>query len=102
MPMPTPPAKIGSIRFGPFLVGPAAGELWRDGTRLRVQDLPFRLLVTLLERPGEVLSRDELTGRLWGTETFVDAVSGLNTAVAKVREALEDDAERPRYIETVP
>ena len=100
--MPAPSEKTGPIRFGPFRVEPATGELWRDGTRLHLQDLPFRLLIALMERPGELVSRDDLTGRLWGTGTFVDAVSGLNTAVAKLREALEDDADRPRYIETVP
>ena len=96
------PENSGRVRFGPFLVDPASGELWRGTTRLRVQDLPLRLLVSLLERPGELLTRAELTQRLWGTDTHVDAVAGLNTAVAKLREVLEDDAELPAYIETVP
>lgn len=96
------PPSSDRIRFGPFVVDPAAGELWRGEARLRIQDLPLRLLVALLERPGEVRTRAELTQRLWGDGTFVDAVSGLNTAVAKLREVLEDDAERPVYIETVP
>ena len=67
-----------------------------------LQDLPFRLLAALVERPGNVVTRAELTARLWGSETFVDAAAGLNTAVAKLREALDDDAERPKFIETVP
>lgn len=92
----------GRVRFGPFEVDPASGELWRDGVVVPVQDLPFRLLAALLERRGEVVTRAELTARLWGSETFVDAAAGLNTAVAKLREALDDDAERPAYIETVP
>jgi DNA-binding winged helix-turn-helix (wHTH) protein len=89
-------------RFGPFEVDWKAGELRRDGVLVPVQDLPFRLLAALLEHPGQVLTRAELTARLWGTETFVDAAAGLNTAVAKLREALGDDADRPLYIETLP
>jgi DNA-binding winged helix-turn-helix (wHTH) protein/TolB-like protein len=89
-------------RFGPFHVHTRAGELRRDGTIVPLQDLPFRLLTALLDRPGEVVTRAELTTRLWGTETFVDATAGLNTAVAKLREALGDQAEQPIYIETIP
>jgi DNA-binding winged helix-turn-helix (wHTH) protein/TolB-like protein len=89
-------------RFGPFLVDPHAGELRRDGTIVPLQDLPFRLLTALLERPGEVVTRAELTDRLWGAETFVDSTAGLNTAVAKLREAIGDHADHPIYIETIP
>jgi DNA-binding winged helix-turn-helix (wHTH) protein/TolB-like protein len=89
-------------RFGPFRVDTRAGELRHDGTIVPLQDLPFRLLTALLERPGEVVTRVELTGRLWGAETFVDSTAGLNTAVAKLREALGDQAEQPIYIETIP
>jgi len=92
----------GRVRFGPFEIHPETGVLWRDGTRLPIQDLPFRLLITLLERPGELVTRAELTTALWGAETFVDATAGLNTAIAKLRDALGDDAERPAYVETVP
>ena len=92
----------GPLRFDDFDVNPAAGELRRGGERLRVQDLPFRLLVALLERPGEVVSRTELGKELWPGGTFVDFEAGLNTAVTKLREALGDRAETPRYIETVP
>jgi DNA-binding winged helix-turn-helix (wHTH) protein/TolB-like protein len=92
----------GRVRFGPFEANPASGELWRDGSPVPIQDLPFRLLAALLERPGEVVTRAELTAHLWGNETFVDAAAGLNTAVAKLREALDDAAERPTYVETVP
>ena len=90
------------ITFGPFAVDVKAGELRRDGMVIPVQDLPFRLLTALLEHPGEVVARAQLTERLWGTETFVDAAAGLNTAVAKLRDALGDNADRPLYIETVP
>jgi len=90
------------IRFGPFEADVDAGRLRRDGAQVPIQDLPFRLLAALLERPGEVLTRAELSTRLWGSDTFVDASAGLNTAVAKLREALSDQAEQPIYIETVP
>ena len=90
------------VRFGPFEADLASGELWREGTAVPVQDLPFRLLAALLETPGDVVSRADLATRLWGAGTFVDATAGLNTAVAKLREALGDDAERPVYVETLP
>jgi DNA-binding winged helix-turn-helix (wHTH) protein/TolB-like protein len=90
------------VSFGPFETNVKAGELRRDGKVIPLQDLPFRLLTVLLERPGEVVSRAELADRLWGTDTFVDAVAGLNTAVAKLRDALGDNADQPLYIETVP
>jgi DNA-binding winged helix-turn-helix (wHTH) protein/TolB-like protein len=90
------------VRFGPFEVDNRAGELRRDGTVVPLQDLPFRLLTALLEHPNDVVTRAELAARLWGNETFVDAPAGLNTAVAKVREALGDQAEQPIYIETIP
>jgi DNA-binding winged helix-turn-helix (wHTH) protein/TolB-like protein len=90
------------IRFGPFEADVDAGRLRRDGAQVPIQDLPFRLLAALLERQGEVLTRAELSTRLWGSDTFVDAAAGLNTAVAKLREALGDQAEQPIYIETIP
>jgi DNA-binding winged helix-turn-helix (wHTH) protein/TolB-like protein len=97
---PAPAAR--RLRFGPFEADLASGELWRDGAVVPLQDLPFRLLSALLLQSGDVVSRAELTTRLWGTETFVDATAGLNTAVAKLREALGDEAERPIYVETLP
>jgi DNA-binding winged helix-turn-helix (wHTH) protein/TolB-like protein len=90
------------VRFDRFEADLRAGALWRDGERVRIQDLPFRLLTVLLERPGELVTRAELVQRLWGGETFVDFDAGLNTAVAKLREALGDSAETPRLLETVP
>jgi DNA-binding winged helix-turn-helix (wHTH) protein/TolB-like protein len=93
---------VSRLRFGPFEADPAAGELWREGRRVPLQDLPFRLLLALLERPGEVVSRDELAERLWGKGIHVDAAAGLNTAMAKLREALGDDAESPQLVETLP
>ena len=90
------------IRFDGFEVDPDAGLIRREGVRVKLQDLPFRLLVILLRREGAVVTREELRKELWGAETFVDAESGLNTAIAKLREALGDNAEAPKFIETLP
>jgi DNA-binding winged helix-turn-helix (wHTH) protein/TolB-like protein len=90
------------MRFGEFDVDPEAGELRKSGVRVKLQDLPFRLLVVLLRRPGTVVTREDLRRELWGTDTFVDAEAGLNTAIAKLREALGDSAETPAFIETLP
>ena len=89
-------------RFGPFELNTAEESLARNGTRVKVQDLPYRLLVMLLERPGEVLTREEVRQRLWTENTFVEFDNSLGVAIRKVREALNDDAEAPRYVETVP
>ena len=94
--------QIPVYQFGPFEVNVAAGELLKSGRRIRLQQLPHRLLVALLEHPGEVISREELRSRLWPDDTFVDFDSSLRVAVGKLREALGDDAENPRYIETIP
>jgi len=93
-----PPAD--RVRFGEFEADLRTGELWRAGTIVRIQDLPFRLLGALLERPGELVTRAELGQRLWGGDTFVDFEAGLNTAVAKLREALQDDD--AQIIQTIP
>ena len=90
------------VSFGPYTIDPKAGELRRDGVSVPLQDLPFRLLSALAERPGELVTRSELTERLWGSDTYVDSTAGLNTAVAKLRDALGDNADQPLYIETVP
>jgi DNA-binding winged helix-turn-helix (wHTH) protein/tetratricopeptide (TPR) repeat protein len=89
-------------QFGPFEVNPTSGELLKNGRRIRLQELPYRLLVALLENPGEVISREELRSRLWPDDTFVDFDSSLRVAVGKLREALDDNAEDPRYVETIP
>jgi DNA-binding winged helix-turn-helix (wHTH) protein/TolB-like protein len=90
------------IRFGNFDADVTSGRLMRAGHPVPIQDLPFRLLAALAERPGELVSRAELAQILWGSDTHVDAAAGLNTAVAKLREALGDDPDCPRYVETVP
>src|SRR5215467_7281834 len=78
-----------------------AAELRRDGNRLKLQLQPFQVLVALLERPRQVVSREELRLRLWPQDTFVDFDHGLNTAMAKLRDVLGDSAASPRYIETI-
>ena len=94
---------LGSLyRFGPFQVNSVSGELWKNGNRVKLQEQPFRLLVILLENAGEVVTRDDLRHRIWRDDTFVDFDSSLRVAVGKLREALGDDAESPRYIETIP
>jgi cholera toxin transcriptional activator len=88
-------------RFGVFELDLAAGELRKNGAKLRLQEQPFQVLALLLERAGDVVTRDELRQKLWPADTFVDFDHGLNTAVNKLREALGDSALSPRYIETL-
>ena len=89
-------------QFGPFEVNAASGELLKNGRRIKLQEQPCRLLVALLENPGEVIAREELRSRLWPGDTFVDFDGSLRVAVRKLREALDDNADDPRYIETIP
>jgi TolB-like protein/Flp pilus assembly protein TadD len=97
------PTSIGPrIRFGPFEVDPQAGELRRMGSKVNLQGQPFQVLALLLERPGEMVTRDELCTKLWPADTFVDFERGLNKAVNKLRAALRDDPDKPRFIETLP
>jgi DNA-binding winged helix-turn-helix (wHTH) protein len=95
------PTDVAQLRFGSFEVDLRARRLWSGGTRVRLQPQVFELLLCLLERPGELLDRNELCARLWPDGTFVDFEHGLNTAVRKLRRALGDSAESPRYVETV-
>ena len=100
--MSSPPKEpTPALRFGRFELDARAGELRRDGRRVKLQEKPFRLLELLLQRPGEVVTRDELRQRLWPADTFVDFDNGLNTAVNKVRSALGDAAENPLFVETL-
>jgi len=89
------------IRFANFEVDLMAGELRKNGTRIRLQEQPFQILVYLLDRPGEVVTREELRQKLWPADTFVDFDHSLNTAINKLREALGDSASTPRYVETL-
>jgi Tol biopolymer transport system component/DNA-binding winged helix-turn-helix (wHTH) protein len=98
-PSPITPGRIG---FDQFEADLRSGELRKNGRRIRLQPQPFQFLALLLERPGEVVTREELCGRLWRGSTFVDFDHGLGTAVKKIREALGDSAENPRFVETLP
>lgn len=90
------------IRFGPFRFDPHCGELSKGELKLKLQGQPIQLLSALLERRGELVTRDELRQRLWPADTFVDFEHSLNTAIRKLRQALGDEAETPRFIETLP
>src|SRR5947209_20011486 len=90
------------IRFGVFEADLRDGELRKQGLKIRLQDQPLQVLLILLEHAGELVSRDELQKKLWSTDTFVDFDRSLNKAINRLREALGDAAENPRYIETVP
>jgi len=90
------------IRFGVFEVDTVTGELRKHGLRIKLQEQPFQVLCLLLARTGELVTREELRLKLWPADTFVDFEHGLNKAINKLREALSDDTETPRYIETLP
>src|SRR6185312_7845750 len=90
------------VHFGTFTVDLGSGDLWDRGMRIRLQKLPFQLLEAFLERPNELITREELQRRVWPSDTFVDFEQGLNKAINKLREALADSAEVPKFIETVP
>ena len=96
------PRPASVVRFGTYEVSLQSGEVRKSGLRIRVQQQPLKLLEILLERPGEVVSREELRGRVWTNESFGDFDQALNIAIAKLRTALEDSAENPRFIETLP
>ena len=100
--MPVPATEQEYIRFGPFRVDLASRELWNNGQKIPLQEKPFQILAILLEQPGQIVTREELQRRLWPAGTFVDFEHSINTAIKKVRETLEDNAEQPRYIETLP
>src|SRR5439155_20787504 len=100
--MQTPSDVRRLLAFGVFEANIATRQLFRRGEVVHLQDHPFRVLTMLLERPGELITREELRHRLWPEHTFVDFDEGLNTAVKKLRCALDDSADDPRFIETVP
>ena len=90
------------VRFGAFELNLRTGELRKGGVRISLPDQPFQVLKTLLDRPGELVTREELRQRLWSAETFVDFEHGLNAAVRRLRDALGDSADVPRFVETLP
>jgi DNA-binding winged helix-turn-helix (wHTH) protein len=97
-----PSSQADEVRFAPFAVNLQAGELRKHGTKVRLQEQPFQILAALLERPGEVVTREELRKRIWQSDTFVDFEQSLATAVKKLRRALGDSADHPTFIETLP
>ena len=92
----------GRLRFGVFEVDLRAGELRKHGLKIKIQEQPFQVLAMLVDHAGEVVTREELQEKLWPADTFVDFDHGLNKAINKIREALSDSAESPRFVETVP
>jgi Tol biopolymer transport system component/DNA-binding winged helix-turn-helix (wHTH) protein len=99
--MSLPTSSTRPVRFGPYTVNFRAGELHKNGRRIRLQEQPLRVLSVLLEHGGELVTRDELRQKLWPSDTFVDFDHGLNSAVARLREVLDDSAEAPKYVETL-
>jgi TolB-like protein/DNA-binding winged helix-turn-helix (wHTH) protein/Tfp pilus assembly protein PilF len=96
------PARFRRVRFGVFEIDLHEGELLKNGLKVRLQEQPFQVLAMLLSRPGRVVTREELSRTLWPADTFVDFDAGLNTVIKRLRDTLDDPADRPRYIETVP
>ena len=91
----------GVVRFGVYEVDPYSGELRRNGVKVKLQEQPFQVLAMLLERPGEVISREDLQRRLWPADTYVDFDHSLNAAIKRLRDALRDSADNPRFVETL-
>src|ERR1043166_5794292 len=91
-----------ALRFGIFEFDAEAGELRRNGMKVRLAGQPIEILSMLLERPGRVVTREELRARLWPADTFVEFEHSLNAAVMRLRQALGDDADTPRFVETLP
>jgi len=100
--MGTPATVSRILHFGVFEVDLKAGEIRKHGVRLKLPEQPFQVLFILLENPGEIVTREELRGRLWPSDTFVDFDHGLNNAVMRLREVLGDSSENPRFVETIP
>src|SRR5512146_1644573 len=97
-----PQQQAARYKFGLYEADLSSGELFREGRKLRMQEQPFQVLVALLERAGDVVTREDLRQRLWPSDTFVDFDHSLNTAINKLRDALGDGAANPRFIETLP
>src|SRR5271155_5079385 len=100
--MPTQPRVADTLRFDGYELDVRAGELRKHGVRLRLRGQPLQVLEILLERPGEVVTREELQTRIWSGNAFGDFDHNLHNAVARIREVLGDSPENPRYIETLP
>src|SRR5215469_8839275 len=98
----TPASSARVVLFGPFEADLHTRELRKHGLRLKLQEQPFQVLAMLLARPGELVTREEIRSRLWPQDTFIDFDHGLNAAVRRLRDALNDNAETPRFVETLP
>jgi TolB-like protein/DNA-binding winged helix-turn-helix (wHTH) protein len=95
-------SQYDTIRFGEFELRLQSGELLRDGSAIKLAPQPFKVLLLLAENPSRLVTRKEIQEKIWGTETFVDFDKGMNLCIAQIREALGDDAQAPRFIETLP
>src|SRR5215475_16091029 len=95
------PSKKGTVRFDVYELDMRAAELRKQGALVKLQEQPFQILEILVERPGQVVTREELRQKIWPSNTFVDFDHGINNAIKRLRVALSDSAEKPRYIETV-
>ena len=101
--MTVPPGTSSRVQhFGVFEYDPEAGELRKQGMKIKLHGQPIEILRLLLDQPGQVVTREELQRKLWPADTFVDFEHSLNAAVKRLRDALDDSAETPRYIETLP
>src|SRR5437016_3702400 len=90
------------LQFGVFEIDCATGELRKGGIKIKLQDQPFQVVSALLDRPGQIVTREELRQKIWPADTFIDFDQSLNKAINKIREALGDSADNPRFVETVP
>src|SRR5215467_13276498 len=99
--MERPAATLKTVQFGLFEVDLLARELRKSGIKIKLHDQPFQVLTVLIERPGEIVTREELHSRLWPSDTFVDFDLSLNSAVKKLRQALGDESDNPRFVETL-
>jgi DNA-binding winged helix-turn-helix (wHTH) protein len=100
--MEAPASSRRRVRAGLFEVDLGCGEIHKSGRKVRLQEQPFRVLAILLERPGEIITREELQARVWPADTFVGFDEGINTAIRKLRVAFGDSADNPRFVETIP
>jgi DNA-binding winged helix-turn-helix (wHTH) protein len=96
------PSPLPVLQFGVFQLDEQAGLLFKNGRIVRLKPQPFKLLLLLVNRAGEVVTREEIREALWSSDTFVDFEQGVNSAIKQVREALSEDADRPLYVETIP
>lgn len=96
------PVRVRRVRFGAFEVDLHSGELCKQGIKIKLHDQPFQVLAMLLNQPSELVTREQLHQKLWPAATFVDFDVGLNSAIKRLRDALSDSADSPRYIETLP